>query len=101
MHSQLNHACTPNVRISHVPGRSGVRPATRITAMAARDVAKDEELLISYVDPGQGVEERQKTLWRDYCFGPCDCAKCKQEASAPRPQEFSLDDLLDARATPA
>ena len=69
--------------------------------MAARDVAKDEELLISYVDPGQGVEERQKTLWRDYCFGPCACAKCKQEASAPRPQEFSLDDLLDARATPA
>jgi len=79
VHSHLNHDCTPNVSIRHMPGRGGVRPATRITARTLRAIRPGEELLISYVDPSLPAERRRLLLWRDYCFGPCVCARCVAE----------------------
>ncbi|PKI85396.1 hypothetical protein MVES_000236 [Malassezia vespertilionis] len=47
VHSQLNHDCDPNVGIRHMPSRGGVRYATRVTAIAKRDIPAGEELVIN------------------------------------------------------
>ena len=82
MHSYLNHDCEPNLSIKHVPGRGGIRAATRISAQAVRPIAPGDELLISYVDPKRPASRRRELLWRDYCFGPCACARCTAEQPA-------------------
>ncbi|WFD38228.1 uncharacterized protein MJAP1_001177 [Malassezia japonica] len=82
VHSYLNHDCEPNLSIKHVPGRGGIRAATRISAQAVRPIAPGDELLISYVDPKLPASRRRELLWRDYCFGPCACARCTAEQPA-------------------
>ncbi|KAJ1031318.1 hypothetical protein NDA18_002534 [Ustilago nuda] len=78
IHSSLNHSCSPNVQIRHVPER-GILASMKIAALALRPVRKGEELLISYIDPSTRLGRRQLLLYRDYCFGPCICEKCKKE----------------------
>lgn len=78
IHSFLNHSCSPNVQIRHVPER-GILASMKVAALALRDVEKGEELLISYIDPSTRLGRRQLLLYRDYCFGPCICEKCKAE----------------------
>lgn len=101
MHSQLNHSCEPNVSVRHLPGRTGVRPATRITVVANREIKKGEELVISYLDASgdpnntPSVRRRRMTLWRDYMFGPCDCNRCQEEFKAmPDAERKALEDEL-------
>lgn len=70
-----------------MPGRGGVRPATRITAIAKRAIAEGEELCISYVDPTLLADRRRLLLWRDYCFGPCTCQRCTAESDKAPPAD--------------
>lgn len=79
VHSYLNHDCDPNLSIKHVPSRGGVRGATRISAQALKPIQAGDELVISYVDPKLPCERRRLLLWRDYCFGPCQCKRCLAE----------------------
>lgn len=63
----------------HLPGRGGVRPATRVTVLANHRIKAGEELTISYQDPGTSLARRRLLLWREYLFGPCDCRRCVEE----------------------
>lgn len=78
VHSFLNHSCSPNIQIRHVPER-GILASMKVAALALRPIKQDEELVISYIDPSTGLGRRQLLLYRDYCFGPCTCDKCKAE----------------------
>ncbi|EPQ30799.1 uncharacterized protein PFL1_01700 [Pseudozyma flocculosa PF-1] len=78
LHSFLNHDCRPNIKIRHVPVR-GRYASMKIAAVTSRKIKKGEELTISYVDPATVVRRRRMVLWRDYCFGPCACARCAEE----------------------
>ncbi|WFC97241.1 hypothetical protein MBRA1_003907 [Malassezia brasiliensis] len=105
VHAYLNHDCDPNVRIRHVPSRGGVRAATRISAEALRPIREGDELVISYVDPALPTERRRLLLWRDYCFGPCACARCRADAphtdTAAFDAEAASKRAADARTQPA
>lgn len=104
VHSQLNHACEPNVSVRHLPQSSAsVRPATRVTVLAVRPILQGDELLASYLPPSllpssnAGPEERmallrvrRARLWQDYAFGPCSCRRCKAD-------EEQLPPILRAR----
>ncbi|TKY85960.1 hypothetical protein EX895_004785 [Sporisorium graminicola] len=81
LHSFLNHSCNPNVQIRHVPAR-GILASMKIAALALRPIAPHDELVISYIDPNTRLGRRQLLLYRDYCFGPCTCDKCKAELDA-------------------
>ncbi|CDK26674.1 unnamed protein product [Kuraishia capsulata CBS 1993] len=68
--SRVNHDCAPNVRIESEKGA--------IRAYAIRDIVKDEELTVSYVNPSHGVIHRRRELREGYGF-ICNCAKCEAE----------------------
>ena len=42
-----------------------------------RKILKDEEITISYIDPTQSFEERQKALYESYIF-VCKCCRCTE-----------------------
>ena len=73
--SMLNHSCEPNLDISF-PGNNAVAAFT-----AARDIARNEQLTISYVDAGQGVAQRRRALEFGYGF-TCRCPRCLEETAA-------------------
>ncbi|CEH13013.1 Predicted histone tail methylase containing SET domain [Ceraceosorus bombacis] len=85
--SMLNHSCDPNVRTSHPPSNKGVKQATKIGALALRDIKAGEELFISYVPPQYSLNRRRLVLWRDWMFGPCTCERCTSELFALPPEE--------------
>ena len=78
LHSFLNHSCSPNVQIRHVPER-GILASMKVAALATKPIKQGDELLISYIDPNTSTGRRQLLLYRDYCFGPCTCVKCNLE----------------------
>lgn len=80
VHSHLNHACEPNVGVTHPPHpRAGIRQATKVAVVARRTIAPGEELFITYQDPSLSLARRRLLLWREYMFGPCACARCERE----------------------
>ena len=91
LHSFLNHDCSPNLSIRHIPVR-GRLASMKIAALATRDIAPGQELTISYIDPSMPVTRRRLLLWRDYCFGPCTCERCTTQADALDPQERKLSE---------
>ncbi|CDU25573.1 uncharacterized protein SPSC_05466 [Sporisorium scitamineum] len=101
LHSFLNHSCSPNVQIRHVPER-GILSSMKIAALALRPIKEGEELLISYIDPSTRLGRRQLVLYRDYCFGPCTCSRCKQELDAVGlmydPSKHGVKGFLDSVA---
>ena len=66
-----NHSCIPNAQAE-------VRDDGHVTISALRDLAKDEEVLISYVDATESYDERRKTLAMHYGF-ECRCERCVTE----------------------
>lgn len=66
--SRFNHSCCPNV--------TRVRCGRDMIFLTNRDIRKDEELCITYVDLGRHVDDRQKTLLEDYAFF-CTCQRCQ------------------------
>ncbi|EST05977.1 SET domain protein [Kalmanozyma brasiliensis GHG001] len=101
VHSFLNHSCSPNVAIKHVPQR-GISASMHIAAVALRPIPAGEELLISYVDPSTTLGRRQLLLYRDYCFGPCTCDRCTTELGqlglTYDPAKMGVKAFLDAVA---
>ncbi|KAF8604418.1 SET domain-containing protein [Ceratobasidium sp. AG-I] len=83
LHSHLNHACTPNVSVRHIPSDGSSSPMhapnpARITLIPVSPVQKGEELLVSYVNPSLGLRERRNEL-RAWDFGVCRCKRCLEE----------------------
>ena len=72
--STLNHDCLPNVKISFNQSSDG----GKIQLVAARDIKKNEELTIKYVNVKQAERERNIQLHCLYAF-KCDCTICKME----------------------
>lgn len=63
----INHSCDPNAHhLSEGP---------ELVIRSLRQITKEEEITISYVDPTQPFEERQKALYAAYGFA-CQCRKC-------------------------
>ncbi len=75
LHSHMNHSCSPNVSVRHLDQRTAL---SRITAIAKRNIAVGEELVVTYVDPSLGVRERRSQLVA-WGFGQCDCERCIKE----------------------
>jgi len=69
--SMLNHSCEPNLDVTF-PHNNGV---VRFTA--ARDIARNEQLTISYIDAEQGTAARQHALEFAYGFR-CRCPRCQE-----------------------
>lgn len=83
LHSHLNHACTPNVSVRHIPSDGSSSPLhapnpARITLIPVSPIQKGEELLVSYVNPSLGLQERRNEL-RAWDFGVCQCKRCLEE----------------------
>ena len=46
--------------------------------IAKKDIAKGEELCVTYVDPSMGLHERRREL-KAWGFGLCTCKRCQEE----------------------
>jgi len=66
-----NHDCSPNAQA--VIDQQGY-----VTLSATRPIEAGEEVLISYIDSRQSVDERRLILEQHYGFS-CSCAKCKTD----------------------
>ncbi|KAI7842565.1 hypothetical protein COHA_003801 [Chlorella ohadii] len=73
--SMLNHSCEPNLDVTF-PENNAV-----VSFVAARDISAHEQLTISYVDTGMGLQQRRSALQFGYGF-TCGCPRCKEEAAA-------------------
>ncbi|KAK7178981.1 hypothetical protein DPSP01_008207 [Paraphaeosphaeria sporulosa] len=65
----LNHSCDPNTYI--------VMDGPQMQLRALRDIKRDEELFISYIDPTMPYLRRQSELGQRWFF-ECKCSKCLQ-----------------------
>lgn len=70
--SMFNHSCEPNVEVTFPSNNS------KAVFKAARDIQRNEELTISYVDQTMNVSARRRALKFGYGFN-CQCPKCISE----------------------
>ena len=68
--SYFNHSCDPNV--------TKIRQGRKVLFITSRDVARDEELCISYGHTDRDLEERRQVL-RDWWGFTCNCSRCRRE----------------------
>ncbi|KAI0448524.1 SET domain-containing protein [Xylaria acuta] len=68
--AMVNHSCIPNAFVQFV-GRKAV-------LHAYREVRKDEEIEISYIDCNLHLSQRQEALKTRYHF-TCNCPRCKDD----------------------
>jgi hypothetical protein len=71
--SMFNHSCEPTAEFRYEGGR--------LVALATRDVAAGEGLLVSYTDCYQERDERRAELHGKYGF-ECDCPRCADRERA-------------------
>ncbi|KAF1969152.1 SET domain-containing protein [Bimuria novae-zelandiae CBS 107.79] len=82
----INHSCDPNTYI--------VMDGPQMQLRALRDLKKDEELFISYIDPTMPFVRRQSELQQRWFF-TCRCSKCRlgpgqqEDAWAIKPEALS------------
>lgn len=76
--SLINHSCDPN-SVMTFDGRS-------LSVRALREIAKDEELTISYIDNTNPTHRRQDELTERYFF-KCECTRCTSYAESQDPRE--------------
>ncbi|KAG8718588.1 SET domain-containing protein 5 [Ceratobasidium sp. 394] len=88
LHSHLNHSCAPNLSVRHIPTDPSAPlhspNPSRITLITATPIKKDDEILVSYVDPNQDLRARRRAL-RDWDFGICKCGRCLGEEKDTKP----------------
>jgi len=65
--NMVNHSCVPNVYVEYTDN-------THAKLIALRNIAPNEELLISYIEEELSYNERRNLLL-NYQF-ECDCSKC-------------------------
>lgn len=66
----FNHSCTPNAATDFDRGKVWVR--------AVRDIAKGEQIFVSYIETINQYSQRQSELLKRYYF-TCRCSKCEKE----------------------
>lgn len=77
--SKINHSCTPNAEIQFLHSNFV------LTLTAIKDIAPDEEICISYLEPcmmERSRHSRQKELRENYLF-ICQCEKCEEQINEP------------------
>jgi len=74
IHSCFNHSCDPNCRVL-LP--RGDHENAQAIVQATRTIASGEELLVSYCEEDDPIEERHRAL-QDYGFA-CQCGRCVLE----------------------
>lgn len=67
--SQLNHDCLPNCQIAWNAGIG------KVTVHAVRDIAKEEELTISYIDGANMTKDSRQEKLNEWGF-QCRCKAC-------------------------
>ncbi|OWZ15687.1 Histone-lysine N-methyltransferase, partial [Phytophthora megakarya] len=78
----FNHDCDPNCVVSF-KGRE-------MLVHVVKDVRKDEELTVSYVELLQSTKKRRSELKGSYFFD-CECTRC--QASVEKEEDWYLDGL--------
>ena len=65
----INHSCYPNAHhLSEGP---------ELVVRSCKNIAKMEEIQISYIDPTKPFKERQEALFTAYVFD-CQCCRCSE-----------------------
>ncbi|KAH9461503.1 hypothetical protein MJO29_008992 [Puccinia striiformis f. sp. tritici] len=80
LHARFNHSCEPNAVVLKHPGSEDIHksaPST-IYVMTRKDIAKDEEITLSYINPDLSLDARRRKLFEDYLFS-CFCTRCRKE----------------------
>ena len=72
----MNHDCSPNVEIVLDPDT--FKPGHVMKIRAIKDIKRNEELTISYIDPSDSYRNRQRDLIKEYHFS-CKCSRCISE----------------------
>jgi len=75
IHNCMNHSCEPNV----VTMCSRTDRSVRVVAL--KDIHKDDEICISYIDDAMDVRNRRKALYSKYLFF-CKCPRCIRESAS-------------------
>ena len=85
--SRINHSCVPN---AHYAWNDGIQ---RETVHAVRDIAKDEEITISYCCAIRSFEERRGEL-EPYVF-QCSCPACEPDTAFGTRSQIRRLQMLD------
>ncbi|OTA91097.1 hypothetical protein M434DRAFT_33017 [Hypoxylon sp. CO27-5] len=92
-YSRLNHSCLPNATWTYNP------ETERMDVYAHQDIAVDEEITISYVDPITPSSVRMEKCQKGFGFA-CDCVACEgseHEIRETRRQRiFDLYSLIES-----
>lgn len=86
----INHNCQPNVAWNHV------KEFGHEVVYALRNLKKDEELLVNYIEDYLTREERQMLLYNSFQFKcTCDlCSKTDKESDHRRKKIRLLDEMI-------
>lgn len=84
----LNHSCDPNTYIA--------MDGPQMQLRTLRDIKKDEELYISYIDPTMPFARRQSELQQRWFFA-CKCSKCGRGPTGPETEWAIKPDNLAAQ----
>lgn len=76
--SLINHSCDPN-SVMTFDGRS-------LSVRTLKEIARDDELTISYIDNTNPTHKRQDELMERYFF-KCECTRCTSYAESQDPRE--------------
>ncbi|KIW03676.1 uncharacterized protein PV09_04997 [Verruconis gallopava] len=81
-----NHCCEPNAYVMMNGAEISFRPL--------KEISKDEEIFVSYIDSTEAISVRQSQLAKRYYF-TCKCTKCARGATSP--QDIFLTPTSEAR----
>lgn len=73
LHNSINHSCEPNV----VALSNSISCEVNVVCYR-KQIHKDQELFLSYIDESLPTQERQKILRDRYLF-QCKCVKCSKK----------------------
>ena len=85
--SMINHDCVPNSRVSFDSKK-------RLHLFANRDIARGEEITVTYCNPLLGTPARQEMLRRNHFF-LCNCRRCNDPTEFGKRSE--LNDVYKIR----
>ncbi|CAH7668121.1 hypothetical protein BY996DRAFT_4579807 [Phakopsora pachyrhizi] len=90
LHSRFNHSCEPNAMVLKHPGSEEIHKSSPSTiyVISKKEISKDEEITLSYVNPDLPLETRRKKLFEDYLFS-CFCSRCRRELQEEEQRQLS------------
>ncbi|KAH7081257.1 hypothetical protein BKA63DRAFT_530376 [Paraphoma chrysanthemicola] len=84
--SRINHACNSNTQNTWNPSTE------QLTIHACRDIKKDEEICISYLDGWDDYASRQRKLKASFGF-TCACALCSLPVAQREQKDLRLKEM--------